>query len=440
MWRCRIPQLPTFFLALACVGVLPGVALTTATPAAAATPEQGDAVKAALRREVRGANKRFYESRDYKPLWIAEDKIGPSARMLVNYLQNADLDGLKPSSYRVPRLQNAIEEADGGDPVALARAEAALSDAFSRYVREQRKAGDAGMTFVDKSLRPAPPAPEMVLRAAAAAKSLREYIKSMGWMSPQYVRLRELAARASMAGAAPEAMARLRLNMDRARVLPSAWARHVVVDSSSGRLWYYEDGKEVGTMRVVVGTAETPTPMLAGYLQWAILNPYWNVPASLVRTNIAPKVLSGRSLDSMRIEALSDWTEAPSKIPASKIDWAAVAAGNADVRLRELPGPANSMGKVKLLFPNDEGIYLHDTPSRDLLKANDRHFSNGCIRLEKADELTQWLLGKHYRKPGKEPEQAVHLPVPVPVYLTYLTAAATDEGLAFRPDVYGLDS
>ena len=106
--------------------------------------------------------------------------------------------------------------------------------------------------------------------------------------------------------------------------------------------------------------------------------------------------------------------------------------------MRELPGAGNSMGKVKFLFPNDEGIYLHDTPDRELLEKSDRHFSNGCIRLENAAELGRWLLQKPLRV-GKDPEQAVPLPAPVPVYLTYLTATATDAGVAFREDVYGRD-
>src|SRR3546814_19063272 len=95
--------------------------------------------------------------------------------------------------------------------------------------------------------------------------------------------------------------------MDRARVLPSPWVRHVEVDASSGRLWYYEAGKQVGTMRVVVGAKETQTPMLVGALTWAIVNPYWNVPTYLARGSIAKKVASGRSLTAMHIEALSAW-------------------------------------------------------------------------------------------------------------------------------------
>ena len=192
-------------------------------------------------------------------------------------------------------------------------------------------------------------------------------------------------------------------------------------------------------MRVVVGKPETPTPMLAGLLRHAILNPYWNVPVDLAQTSIAPKVLGGRSLRQMGMEALSDWTPQAVRLDPATIDWHQVASGARELRLRQLPGKANSMGMVKFMFPNDMGIYLHDTPERELLARPDRHFSNGCVRLEDAAGLGRWLLGRPVQTRSRAAEQIVPLPFPVPVYLTYLTAGADSGRVAFRPDVYGLD-
>lgn len=392
-----------------------------------------------MREEAGGDLGRFYAERGFRPLWLRSGKIGPQAATLIAWLESAELDGLRPSSYGVDRLREQVAAARAGDPRAVAHAELALSDAFARYVRDQRRPGRAKMTYADKALKPKRPDTLTVLRAAAFPKSFDAYMTDMGWMSEQYVRLRRLADHAEKRGASKDAMARLRLNLDRARILPGPWVHHVVVDASSGQLWYYGDGKRVGTMKVVVGAPETQTPMLAGKLQWAILNPYWNVPDYLAEKSIAPKVLAGRSLASLRMEALSDWGPNPRKLSQSEIDWQAVASGSEVLRLRELPGGANSMGKVKFLFPNKEGIYLHDTPARDLLAKPDRHFSNGCIRLENAAELGQWLLQRSIRTKSKAPEQAVALPVQVPVYLTYITAVATDAGVAFRNDVYGRD-
>lgn len=414
---------------------------TLAPPALAApAPAATGSLASAIREEAGGDVRRFYAARGYKPLWMRAGKIGPEAVTLLGYLSTASRDGLKSSSYDLEKLEALIARARGGDPQALARAEVALSTSFARYVQDMRRPGKAKMDYADKSLRPKKQDAETVLRAAAFPEDFGAYMKNMGWMSEHYVRLRALMGRAQGQAVSKDMMARLRLNLDRARILPGPYTYHVVVDASSGQLWYYGSGKRVGTMKVVVGAKETQTPMLAGKLQWAILNPYWNVPDYLAQKSIAPKVLAGRSLASLRMEALSDWGPNPRKLDASEIDWPAVAAGSEVLRLRELPGGANSMGRVKFLFPNDEGIYLHDTPDRDLLEKPDRHFSNGCIRLENAGELGQWLLHRSIRTKSKAPEQAVALPVEVPVYLTYITAIATDRGIAFRDDVYGRDS
>src|SRR3546814_11189208 len=125
------------------------------------------------------------------------------------------------------------------------------------------------------------------------------------------------------------------------------------------------------------------------------------------------------------MEALSDWGPNPRKLKPSEIDWPAVAAGEQVLRLRELPGRSNSMGTVKFLFPNDEGIYLHDTPDRALLGKPARHFSNGCIRLETAAKLGQWLLSRSIATKSNAHEQAVPLPDAVPVVRKIATQGTT---------------
>jgi L,D-transpeptidase YcbB len=174
-------------------------------------------------------------------------------------------------------------------------------------------------------------------------------------------------------------------------------------------------------------------------LRYAILNPYWNVPVDLAQKSVAPKILAGRTLASMRMEALSDWSATPQKLEPAAINWPAVASGATELRLRQLPGGDNAMGRVKFMFPNEFGIYLHDTPDKALLKLDDRHLSNGCIRLEDAARLGKWLFGGQAITMPKTPEQIAALPLPVPVYLTYLTTSGTDSGITLATDVYGLD-
>lgn len=399
------------------------------------------AIAGEIERQARRRLKNVYARQNFRPLWASTGRIGSEADAFLGFLESADLDGLKPSSYNIAKLRQAIEDSRSGDPRSIALAELELSKAFARYVADLRRRPKAGMAYADERLKPAKKLREdAVLGAALLARPFADYVSSMGWMSPHYLRMRNLLARAREQGGSEELLARIRLNLERARLLPGPWVHHIVVDAVSARLWYYQAGRQEGTMRVVVGAAETQTPMLAGMLQYAILNPYWNIPTYLAQKNIAQKILSGRTLASMHIEALSDWSTSPARLDPGTIDWQAVASGMQEIRLRELPGPSNSMGKVKFLFPNDEGIYLHDTPNTDLFKKDDRHLSNGCIRLEDAARLGKWLLGRSIRFDTKQPpEQLVALPVPVPVYLTYFTVTEAAKGVQVMPDVYGHD-
>jgi murein L,D-transpeptidase YcbB/YkuD len=127
------------------------------------------------------------------------------------------------------------------------------------------------------------------------------------------------------------------------------------------------------------------------------------------------------------------------------VNWREVVSGTRTVRVRQRPGPGNSMGKVKFNFPNGEGIFLHDTPSKHLFAKASRDLSNGCIRLEDAFRLGEWLMKGPAVAPSSEPEIHVALPEPVRVYVTYLTAqptAADAEGhtqLSYVKDIYSID-
>jgi len=234
----------------------------------------------------------------------------------------------------------------------------------------------------------------------------------------------------------------LRLNLERARALPAQLGRrYVLVDAAAARLWMYEDGQAVGSMRVVVGKPTEQTPMMAATMRYVTLNPYWNVPPDLVRRRIAPGVLSEGPgfIRSRRYEVLSDWSDNAQRLTPASVDWSAVASGRTEVRVRQLPGADNAMGRMKFMFPNDLGIYLHDTPDRSLLKEEGRLFSAGCVRVEDAPRLARWLFGRAPQVRGTMPEQRVDLPEPVPVYITYLTVAPEPQGVALRADVYNRD-
>jgi len=186
-----------------------------------------------------------------------------------------------------------------------------------------------------------------------------------------------------------------------------------------------EDGEVRGSMRVIVGKPTAATPVVKSTIYSATLNPYWHVPGDLARTLIAPRVLKqGPSyLRDRGYQILSDFSADARVLDAADIDWEAVADGRATVHVRQLPGPANSMGKVKFGFGNADGIFLHDTPRKELFEGADRNLSAGCVRVEDADRLTRWLLGQSAGGASKTPEQDVPLPSPVPIAIMYLDTA-----------------
>ena len=236
------------------------------------------------------------------------------------------------------------------------------------------------------------------------------------------------------------------LNMERALRLPTSEAsgRYVLIDAGAAKLYMYEDGRQVDSMRVIVGNAQTQTPMMAAQLRYVSLNPYWNVPPELVVSLVARSVLEQglTYLAERDYQVLSDWTDEATLVDPATIDWVAVAAGKKEIRVRRGPGPWNSMGKMKFMLPNDLGIYLHDVPepSKAAFATDDRWISNGCVRLEDASRLEKWVFNGAVPTASGAPEERVDLPAPVPVYMTYLTAAPSADGVSFRADPYNRDA
>jgi murein L,D-transpeptidase YcbB/YkuD len=199
--------------------------------------------------------------------------------------------------------------------------------------------------------------------------------------------------------------------------------RYILVDAASARLYMIADGRVRDSMKVIVGKPETPTPALSSVIYYETLNPYWHVTGDLTRTLIAARVLKDGSsyLTDRGYEIVSSFGPAPAVIPPDRIDWKAVAAGQEEILVRQRPGPANSLGQYKFELPDGDGIYLHDTPKKELFAQDQRNLSHGCVRLEDAQRLARWLLGND-PPAASSPEQHVLLPKPVPITISYLDA------------------
>jgi murein L,D-transpeptidase YcbB/YkuD len=424
----------TRIVAAAC---LVGGGLAVTAPFLGAAAVARSAAPAAFDSEIAD----FYRSRGGAPLWLAPG-AGNAAPQLIQLLATSQADHLNPRRYNVRALEGALADARSGNPSAVQRAEVMLSSAFLTYARDMKRDPGVGIIYVDKELQPQPPSAGELLNAAAHAPSLGDYVSQMGWMNPIYAKLRQAIASHLYSNAYQARL--LSLNLERARALPSGNGRFVIVNPPAARLYMYENGQVVDSMRVVAGRTDpvAQTPMMNAFIRYVALNPYWNSPPDITSRKLAPTILKeGRSYFTKRgYDLVDQFGPNAHVLDPMSVDWHAVAAGRLQVKLRQRPGPANSMGKMKFMFPNSEGIWLHDTPEKEKIEDAARLESNGCVRLEDAARFARWLFnGRPPRTQGAKPEQKVDLPQPVPLYITYLTAVPSGTSIVYFDDFYGKD-
>jgi murein L,D-transpeptidase YcbB/YkuD len=408
---------------------------TPALAAAAASPEvPGRAATYAVANDAIG---NFYAARNGAPLWLRGGTSNSAANELMAVLQRSALDGFASGPAIALQVQGLLARASTGDTESLAAADRLLSKAWVSYV-QAIQTPPAGMTYADKWVLPRRDTAATILARAASAPSLANYVRKVSAVNPVYAQLRDAAwTQMQASGSAPDP--RVLTSLDRVRDMPPQ-GRFVLVDTAGAQLYMIEDGRIADTMKVIVGKADpsTQTPMLASTIYYATLNPYWHVGPDMVRSLIARNVLS-QGMPYLKSHGYQVMDASGEMLDPAKVDWRAVAAGTETVQVRQLPGPLNSMGRMKIGFPNDQDIYLHDTPNKAVFAQDDRNLSHGCIRLEDAERLGRWLMGRDPQTASAEPEYHSLLPAPVPIYVTYLTAQVNGGQLSFVDDIYGRD-
>lgn len=223
-----------------------------------------------------------------------------------------------------------------------------------------------------------------------------------------------------------ERIQQLLVNMERIRWMPDDLPpNYLLINIPAFRLFVYEDHNVAWTMNVVVGTAAHSTVIFKGDMKYIVFSPYWNVPPGILKNEVLPGIKRDKNY-----------------LTKHDMEW-----NNGAVRQK--PGPKNSLGLVKFLFPNSYNIYLHDTPSKNLFGENSRAFSHGCIRLAEPQRLAEYLLRKDSTWTKQKIEEAMNagkekyvtLSPTIPVYIGYFTAWVDGNGdLNFRDDIYGHDA
>jgi murein L,D-transpeptidase YcbB/YkuD len=404
--------------------------LASAAPAQAIAPAAVPATSAVAA---------FYETYHTQPMWFRGGVDNPAAAQLIAILQRAPFDGFAAGPQLALQVQAAVAQAHTGNPTDMAAAERSLSTAWVEYVQAVKRP-TTGMIYAYPVLAPQGTRADQILLTASAAPSLESYLASVANVNPIYARLRDTAWAAAQASGNLSPDPRLLANLDRVRSLPAS-GRFLLVDSGTSMLTLFENGQPIDSMKVITGTSELPTPLIASVMYYITYNPRWHAPDHLVRKTIAPNVLHlGMTyLKSHGYHVIDEWSENPTEIDPKSVDWKAAANGTLHLRMQQDPGPLNSMGILKFPFPNPQDIYLHDTPDHAKFALAKRNLSNGCVRVEDAKRLGRWLLGHDPVAPGTDAETRVQLDRGTPIYLTYITAQAQNGKLTYLPDVYGWD-
>ncbi|MBP5852651.1 L,D-transpeptidase [Citrobacter freundii] len=239
----------------------------------------------------------------------------------------------------------------------------------------------------------------------------------------------------------------LALNIQRLRLLPGTLSTGIMVNIPAYSLVYYQNGNQVLASRVIVGRPDRKTPMMSSALNNVVVNPPWNVPPTLARKDILPKVWNDPGyLERHGYTVMRGWNSKET-IDPWQVDWATITASNLPFRFQQAPGARNSLGRYKFNMPSSDAIYLHDTPNHTLFQKDSRALSSGCVRVNKASELANMLLqdaGWNDTRISDALKQGdtryVNIRQNIPVNLYYLTAFVGPDGRTqYRTDIYNYD-
>lgn len=242
----------------------------------------------------------------------------------------------------------------------------------------------------------------------------------------------------------------LELSLARVKKLVAGLSeRYVFVNIAGQEVEAVNNGVVEFHERVIVGKRDRQTPEINSQINSVTFNPYWYVPKSIATNDMLPKIRANPDyLKRQGIRVMQGWGETIRELDPARIDWSNPRINEA-YYLRQDPGPWNSLGSLKINFPNNDAIFLHDTPTQTLFGRQERNFSSGCVRVQNVQGLVTWIMQSGSAEwDTARVDKAVssgqfrnaYLTTPIPIYLVYLTAWVDASGVVqFRDDVYALD-
>ena len=239
----------------------------------------------------------------------------------------------------------------------------------------------------------------------------------------------------------------IRVNLERNRLLRDIADTAVVVDIAGFEVSLVRDGQTLFQGRAQVGRPYRSTPVFSDSIAYIEFNPTWTVPPTIFRNDVLPAIK--RDPGYLQRKNMQVLTMSGAEVDPASVDWQLYPGRGFPYMIRQRPGPQNALGRLKIMFPNEHMVYLHDTPSRELFNRSERTFSSGCIRVEHVERLAELLLDD----PGNWDLAAIDATIegrqtrraslrqPVPIYLAYWTVEVQDDGeVQFKRDPYDRDT
>ena len=395
------------------------------------------------------AERDFYASRDNLPAWIDGDRPTTRLATLLDGLKASDEHGLDPARYGTDKFEQVIATAkqnkDRIDIAKVPELDARLTYAYLRYAADLLgTSSNPRVVYANWVAAPSKIDLKENLTKAVSSDNVRPVL---GELAPQHPQYKGLQAALQHEKANPSGhLDTIRMNLQRWRWMPRDLGdRYVFVNVPAYQMQVIEGNDPVLAMRVIVGDPKHQTPLFDDEMTTVVLSPNWNVPESIIRKEMLPKLVDDPGyLERQDIQVVGTSGEL---VDAEGVDWSDESSVSR-LHFRQEPGPKNALGLVKFQFPNSFDVYMHDTPQDSLFNKSKRALSHGCVRLENPVALAeyvlrdqpQWTSEKITTAMNAGREQAVALKEHLPVHIGYFTAWVNPDGsVTYTDDPYNLD-
>lgn len=405
----------------------------------------------------------FYKSRGFAPVWLKSKTNTPLADSMVHIIRSARFLGLLPQDYHIDQIEILLDTAKSfNENIRVRRLDMLLTDAFLSMAMHLKK-GRIDINTMERMIHEDDGSQISSLQAAIGGNGIEKMLTRFEPTLIQYQQLKSslkmlldsadsverpllLAGKTIDSLEISSKVASIEVTLERLRKENKFSGRYMFVNIPSFTLTIMEEDVPVFESKVIVGTTRNQTPILDAFIGAFTLYPHWQVPRKIAVNEILPHIKEDSTyLSTHQYEVIDIHGNL---LHPDSLDWRSFNNNNFPIIIRQRQGSHNSLGIVKYSFHNPYGVYLHDTNAPKLFNNRKRSLSHGCIRLEKAKELSYFLLEKDSGNVYPEDldqyyllqrRLEVRLQNPIPLYIRYLTSEYHNGELHFYNDIYSLD-